>query len=90
MLKYLTVTRNRMVNLKHGVETHVAAWVGQAETPATIQQSIDKIDQKQEEINALEAQLSKANSEARQLAKETKFDRRHYQKQSERISRNCA
>jgi hypothetical protein len=69
MLKYLIDVRNRMVNLKQGVEAHSSDWTGQAETPVSIQTNIGTLDTMQGEITALEAQLSQKKKDARQLEK---------------------
>ena len=70
ILVYLQKLKNRFVGLLNGVTIHAADWLGQAETPVTIQANIDQVDAIQAEINALEDQLSQKRKEGRTLETE--------------------
>ena len=70
MLVYLQKLKNRFIGLLNGVTIHAADWLGQAETPVTIQANIDLIDTMQSEINALDDQLSQKRKDGRTLEEE--------------------
>lgn len=57
-LNYVTAIINRLKALKTGITTNAAAWVGQADTPATTQAHIDALETADAEIVALENQVS--------------------------------
>ena len=44
MLKYLQKVKDRLTGLKAGITNNSAAWVGQPDTPATVQAEIKTLD----------------------------------------------
>ncbi|MEI6133121.1 MAG: hypothetical protein WCQ41_09920 [Bacillota bacterium] len=67
MIGYLLKLRERLVALKAGVSGHTTKWTGQAETPATIQDSIDALDDMDGEIADLESKIAVKRKDSRIL-----------------------
>lgn len=71
MFKFLSKPQQLLINLKSGISKHSAKWAGQAETPASIQNTITEINSINSEIIQLQAQLTKKLHEAKQLGQQS-------------------
>lgn len=67
MIKYIVELITRLTDLKSGITVNLAAWAGQAETPATVQAKIDQLQAKDDEIEGLKETVSVKLAEARTL-----------------------
>ena len=68
MLKYLQKVKDRLTGLKAGITNNSAAWVGQPDTPATVQAEMDMLDTIDNQIEALKDQLGQKQNDAQTLA----------------------
>ncbi len=68
MLKYLQKVKDRLTGLKAGIANNAAAWVGQPDTPATVQAEINLLDTADSQIEALKDQLAQKQAASQVLA----------------------
>lgn len=66
-MKYLRKIIDALKDFKTGMLINAARWVGQSETPATVQAAVDELEAKEAEIIALKQNLSVKLAEARAL-----------------------
>ncbi len=69
MFKLLQVVYDRILALKNGLSANLARWKDQPDTPATLDGLLTQIQQKNQEIKALEVALRERREEARELAR---------------------
>lgn len=71
MVKYLRKIIDKLKMFKSGMESNVATWAGQSETPASVQAKVDLLVAKEQEIVDKKEELSVLSAEARVLETET-------------------
>ena len=82
MRKYLKDVRERFVGLKAGIKSNASIWVGQVDTPATVQEEIDLLDAMDAEIELLNDQLSQKIATARSYARQKKEEAKVIEKRA--------
>ena len=68
MFRILQAVYDRIMALRNGIATNLAQWVGQPDTPETLDGLLQQLRDKDAEIKALDVQLRDKRAEARTLA----------------------
>ena len=70
MLKYISLTVDRLTKQKNGIDQNAALWQNQPITPAMIQEKIDELNAKQKAIDDKDLEIATLKTQAHALSAE--------------------